>query len=143
MTNDVLHIRTEQDPQEFSVNIRFGGGHVVPPGTRKAMDALKTASKARASDQGFTIGATEYVCLDITFAFGSWRSDLDNPLKRVLDALSEALRFNDNRVVEIHLYRRTVGDGNQYIDLVVHKIPESDVPSPIGHKRPKGNVWVG
>lgn len=139
-----LAIKIPIDPQEFSVNIRFKGFQTIPPVTRKAMERVRDAVSERAERDGFVVGATDYLKLEMNLGFGSWRADLDNPLKRVLDSLSDALAFNDNRVVEIHLYRKTVGVGKQYIDLVLTTIPESEVESPIGSKRPSGlPIWVG
>lgn len=108
------------------------------------MDRIRDEIKKKAEELAFSIGPTDYLSLEITFAFGSWRSDLDNPLKRTLDASSEALKFNDNRVVEIHMYRKTVGAGNQYMAVTFRTIAEEDVPSPIGAKRPSAlPIWVG
>ena len=46
--------------------------------------------------------------LSIWFYFRSaLRRDLDGGLKITQDAICEALELNDNRVVEIHLHKRT------------------------------------
>lgn len=46
------------------------------------------------------------ITVQAEYFFRSWRSDCDNPTKALIDALAKALGFNDNRVSEIHLYKR-------------------------------------
>jgi len=50
---------------------------------------------------------TSYLACFLDFYFETpFKRDLDGGLKITLDALCEALRLNDNRVVDIHLVKR-------------------------------------
>ena len=60
---------------------------------------------------------TSPLSLTITFFFASaLRRDVDGGLKIAQDALCDGLGLNDNRVVEIHLYKRQDRD-NPRIDV--------------------------
>lgn len=50
---------------------------------------------------------TQFLTLSVSFYFSSFlRRDLDGGLKITQDALCQALGINDNRIVEIHLFKR-------------------------------------
>jgi Holliday junction resolvase RusA-like endonuclease len=139
----VLNARIPINPQRLSVNLRFKGGHTVPPDTRKAMDQIRDFIADLAERLGFEIGPYDYLRFDYQLGMTSWRSDLDNPIKRTTDAISEALKFNDSRIVDECIHKEVVGEGNEYIDVTVTTIDQSMVSSPIGFKRPnRGALWV-
>lgn len=53
----------------------------------------------------------------IEVGFSNKLSDLDNPVKSFLDILQKKYEFNDNRIVEIHLYKKIVKKGEDYISF--------------------------
>ena len=62
---------------------------------------------------------TEYVALSIRCHFTSLlRRDIDGGLKITQDALCEALGLNDNRVLELHLYK-DVAAGSPSMELTL------------------------
>jgi crossover junction endodeoxyribonuclease RusA len=67
-----------------------------------------------------------YLSLFIDFYFASpLKRDLDGGLKITQDALCEALRINDNRVVDIHLVKR-IDPRRPRIEVQLESIPESE-----------------
>jgi crossover junction endodeoxyribonuclease RusA len=62
---------------------------------------------------------TDYVALSIRCYFTSLlRRDIDGGLKITQDALCEALGLNDNRVLELHLYKNVAG-GSPSMELTL------------------------
>jgi len=43
------------------------------------------------------------IAIDLHFGFTSKASDLDNPVKMVLDCLQKKYKFNDNKVYELNI----------------------------------------
>lgn len=63
---------------------------------------------------------THYLSLTVRFYFASpLRRDVDSGLKITQDALCEALGVNDNRVLEIHLYK-ALDTTRPRIELILH-----------------------
>jgi len=45
----------------------------------------------------------DLICINIEFGFTSKASDLDNPIKMVLDCLQKKYGFNDNKIYELNV----------------------------------------
>jgi len=45
----------------------------------------------------------ELISIDLHFGFTSKNSDLDNPVKMILDILQKKYGFNDNRIYELNI----------------------------------------
>jgi Holliday junction resolvase RusA-like endonuclease len=45
----------------------------------------------------------DFIAIDLHFGFTSKASDLDNPIKMVLDCLQKKYKFNDNKVYELNI----------------------------------------
>jgi Holliday junction resolvase RusA-like endonuclease len=45
----------------------------------------------------------ELIAIDLHFGFTSKNSDLDNPVKMILDILQKKYGFNDNRIYELNI----------------------------------------
>ncbi len=69
---------------------------------------------------------SSYLSLFIDFYFPTpMKRDLDGGLKITQDALCEALRINDNRVVDIHLVKR-IDPRNPRIEAQLETIPSGE-----------------
>ena len=62
---------------------------------------------------GLQIGSELYV----EFGFSSSASDIDNPLKPLLDILQKKYGFNDKLIEKLTIVKKTVPKGEEYIDL--------------------------
>ena len=71
---------------------------------------------------------SDYVALSIRCHFSSLlRRDIDGGLKITQDALCEALGLNDNRVIELHLYKEvTTAAPSMQLTLTVLGAPKSN-----------------
>ena len=138
----MLTIEVPVNPANISVNIRYLSNSTVPPAVRREMDTIVEYAELAAQEMEWEIGATDYLDIHFIYYFENWRPDLDNPIKRSLDALSEALVFNDNRVVHLCVTRR-IDPVSPRIRVEVVLVPLADVPSPRGMKRKNADpVWV-
>lgn len=59
--------------------------------------------------------------IEITFAFSSKASDLDNGVKQFLDLLTKKYEINDNRYYRIVLTKEIVKKGNEFIEFKITK----------------------
>lgn len=69
-----------------------------------------------------------YNSLNIEFGFSSRASDLDNPLKPLIDILQKKYNFNDNKIYELEVTKEIVKKGEEYIkvnDLFIQTKPLS------------------
>ena len=60
--------------------------------------------------------------ISIEFGFSSRASDIDNAVKAFLDCLQAKYGFNDNRVYEMHLTKKIVSKGDEYIKYNISKL---------------------
>lgn len=108
-TPQVFEFSADIDPVALTVNKRFRSNRTIHPDVRRAMDDLVKIVTAKKNREGFELRRDSLLSLTFVFTFRTNRADLDNPLKRTIDSLAEAIGFNDSRVWEIHLYRKTGG----------------------------------
>jgi len=54
------------------------------------------------------------------------RRDLDNMLKFIIDTLGEYFQFNDNRVFDLHTYKRIITDSED--ELLFFRILNNNIP---------------
>ena len=55
--------------------------------------------------------------LHIEFGFSNKASDLDNPVKPIIDILQKKYGFNDRDIYELHIKKTIVQKGNEYITI--------------------------
>ena len=61
--------------------------------------------------------------LDISFRFGfsNIQSDVDNPVKCLLDILQKRYGFNDSKVMRLNLEKEKVKKGEEYIHFTINE----------------------
>lgn len=62
-----------------------------------------------------------FYTLKLRFGFSSNGSDLDNPVKMVIDILSKKYNFNDNRIMRIVIDRSKVMKGQEFYEFQIEK----------------------
>lgn len=60
--------------------------------------------------------------IDLTFGFSNNNSDIDNPLKPVLDILQKKYGFNDKQVKELNVKKEITKKGDEFIKLNIDEI---------------------
>ena len=60
--------------------------------------------------------------VDLTFGFSSRASDIDNPVKPVLDCLQKKYGFNDNKIYKLNLHKEIVKSGNEFLELKINEL---------------------
>ena len=78
----------------------------MPESVKKAQGDVITVARAAANAAGVSFADVPAIRLTMVFTFRDARGDASNAIKRVEDALAEALEFNDARVAELHVYRQ-------------------------------------
>lgn len=53
--------------------------------------------------------------LTLIFGFSNKASDIDNPVKPILDVLQKAYGFNDKMIYRLHVEKKDVEKGKEYI----------------------------
>jgi Holliday junction resolvase RusA-like endonuclease len=61
------------------------------------------------------------LCVSFTFGFSNRASDIDNPLKPVIDILQKKYGFNDNRIYELNVVKEVVKKGKEFIHFNIEK----------------------
>lgn len=57
--------------------------------------------------------------LKITFAFSSKASDIDNPIKPLIDILQNTYRFNDKQIYKLEVEKIDVKKDREFIDFEI------------------------
>lgn len=60
--------------------------------------------------------------VSLTFGFSNRASDLDNPVKPMLDILQKRYRFNDSRVYTLTVYKKIVPKGQENITFEINTL---------------------
>jgi len=60
--------------------------------------------------------------IHLTFGFSSTLSDIDNPLKPILDVLQKKYRFDDKQIFELKVKKEIVKKGEEFIELKINEI---------------------
>lgn len=113
------------DPRILGVNNRYRTNAVTPKDVRAEQLQLALDVSGAVRDQGFVPGKCHRAFL--VFTVPNRRSDLDGPIKRVLDAIQDGIRmagyrdFNDNSFEDIHIYRKK---GEPQVSVRVVTLPE-------------------
>jgi len=55
--------------------------------------------------------------VDFVFGFSSKASDIDNPLKPLIDTLQKKYKFNDNQIQELTVKKEIVKKGEEFITI--------------------------
>ncbi len=64
--------------------------------------------------------------ISFVFGFSNKNSDLDNPVKMILDIFQKKYDFNDSRIYAISLKKEVVKKGNEFIKFKIEKYDKSD-----------------
>ena len=60
--------------------------------------------------------------IDVIFGFSSRASDIDNPLKPLIDVMQKKYNFNDNQIQELNVKKEYVKKGEEFISLNINEI---------------------
>ncbi len=60
--------------------------------------------------------------LDLVFGFSSNGSDIDNPVKPLLDILQKKYGFNDNQIFELNIKKEIVKKNKEFIKLNITEL---------------------
>lgn len=59
---------------------------------------------------------------DFVFGFSSKASDIDNPLKPLIDTLQKKYKFNDNQIQELNVKKEIVKKGEEFITINISEL---------------------
>lgn len=125
--NQIIRINSEIDPRLFQVNRRIKGGHWIKPETRKAMEDLESITYTQME---YEPPSNCLYRLELDFTFPTMNSDVDGPIKRVVDSVFRGMRrkfdvtwVNDARVVHIKARKRK---GNPATSILVAQWLDGD-----------------
>jgi Holliday junction resolvase RusA-like endonuclease len=119
-TSLIVHLPL--DPLTLSINRRYLSNKTVPASVKKAQGDVITVARAQANRERVSFADAPAIRLTLAFTFRGLQGDVSNAVKRVEDALAEALGFNDARVAELHVYRQLGEPG------IWAKVEEMDPP---------------
>jgi Holliday junction resolvase RusA-like endonuclease len=63
----------------------------------------------------------ENIAIYLKFGFSSKLSDIDNPIKMVLDIAQKKYGFNDRDIVELSVTKNVVKKGEEFITLIIYE----------------------
>jgi Holliday junction resolvase RusA-like endonuclease len=66
----------------------------------------------------------DFLHISIEFGFSSSRSDIDNPVKPLLDIFQKKYGFNDSSIYLLSIKKNKVEKGNEYINFEIKEYDE-------------------
>ena len=104
----ILHIKP------FSVNKAWKGRRYRTDEYKKyKRDVLNLLQK-------LDIDFKNELSIDLVFGFSNSGSDIDNPLKPLLDIMQDKYKFNDNQIIELHIKKEKVKKGSEFIKIRIN-----------------------
>lgn len=64
----------------------------------------------------------DMIRIEFVFGFSSKGSDIDNPVKPLLDILQKKYRFNDSNVWELEVFKKIVPKGEEYFQFQIMEL---------------------
>lgn len=64
----------------------------------------------------------EMLRVELFFGFSSQASDIDNPVKMILDILQKKYGFDDKQIFELNIRKCIVTKGNEFIEISIDKL---------------------
>ena len=68
------------------------------------------------------IKISDMLRIEFHFGFSNLASDLDNPVKPLLDILQKKYGFNDRDVFELNVRKNKVDKGNEFINIGIYPL---------------------
>jgi Holliday junction resolvase RusA-like endonuclease len=119
-----FYVVSQTDPANLAINIKHRDSSHLPASVKKAQNDLVIEIKAHLIEQDaeWVDDPDKIYKVKMEFGFKNIRSDIDGPVKRVLDAIQMAL----------------VARGHKWDDAMVYDL----IVSKYGAKNPRINIWV-
>jgi Holliday junction resolvase RusA-like endonuclease len=109
----------------MSVNKAWQGKRYKTPAYKqyeKAINYLLPASLPNLSAK--EISQCKRLKVVIEYGFSSPLADIDNPTKLIIDIMQKKYGFNDRRIYEMHLFKKDVKKGQEYIKFEINRIEQ-------------------
>jgi Holliday junction resolvase RusA-like endonuclease len=109
-------IQFEINEKPLSVNQAWQGKRFKTPAYKeyeKAMLLRMPASK---------VDATQMLRVEFFFGFSNKASDLDNPVKLLLDLAQKKYGFNDSNVFELNVRKCIVKKGEEFLQMGIYQM---------------------
>lgn len=110
-----IHTRISHKP--LSVNECWQGKRFKTPKYKVYENALMWMLKGSAASMPPAPYRIQFI-----FAMSNMQSDIDNPVKPLLDILQKRYGFNDRDVMELRVNKLKVPKGQEYIELSIFNI---------------------
>jgi hypothetical protein len=100
-----LDFTSDMDPKRFAVNIRFLSNRALPPDVRAAKEELsdETSRQMVTQNPGWRQRPSDFYIVAIDFYMADFKTDIDGPVKRSLDAVCHGAGIFDSRVLELYV----------------------------------------
>lgn len=100
----------------LSVNLAWQGKRFKTPAYKRYQDAmLLLMPKAK-------IDTEQMLRIEFFFGFSNKASDLDNPVKLLLDIAQKKYGFNDKNVYELNVRKCIVKKGEEFIQVGIYQL---------------------
>jgi len=109
-------IQFKIDEKPLSVNLAWQGKRFKTPAYKnyeKAMLLMMPKAK---------VNTKEMLRVEFFFGFSNKASDLDNPVKLLMDIAQKKYGFNDKNVFELNIRKCLVKKGQEFIQMGIYKM---------------------
>ena len=109
-------IQFKLNEKPLSINQAWQGKRFKTP-AYKAYEEFILLSMPKAK-----IDPEQMLRIEFFFGFSNQASDLDNPVKLLLDIAQKKYGFNDKNVFELNVRKCLVKKGNEFIQMGIYKL---------------------
>lgn len=114
MSNAVISFKVNQKP--LSVNLAWQGKRFKTPAYKQYEKEMLLMMPAKKID------INEMLRIEFFFGFSNAASDLDNPVKLLMDIAQKKYGFNDKNVFELNVRKCLVNKGEEFIQMGIYPL---------------------
>jgi Holliday junction resolvase RusA-like endonuclease len=110
----MIEFKIKQKP--LSQNIAFQGRRFKTPEYKRYQDTMLLLMPKKKID------SEQMLRIEFFFGFSNKASDLDNPVKLLLDIAQKKYGFNDKNVFELNVRKCLVKKGEEFIQMGIYSL---------------------
>lgn len=110
----MIEFKIKQKP--LSQNIAFQGRRFKTPEYKRYQDTMLLLMPKKKID------SDQMLRIEFFFGFSNKASDLDNPVKLLLDIAQKKYGFNDKNVFELNVRKCLVKKGEEFIQMGIYSL---------------------
>lgn len=114
----ILTVEVPNSPLDFNINDKYRGRSAITPRVREAIKGLYATTIRSILEQDYVPPVPQRFRVHVTVRFPNGRGDIDNPYKRIQDAVFDGMKFcyPERKINDSQVFRMEVDKVNVLLE---------------------------